>query len=112
MRRFLGIALAIFVVGEANAFSKREIADAAYHWGRVDFAAQECDRMTANARIRATASATLEKNGGEAWKSGYELGRTEAAEYFEGTGAEAFCKLSWVFYGRDGQTVKNLLVRN
>ncbi|MBI1386368.1 MAG: hypothetical protein GC150_15785 [Rhizobiales bacterium] len=95
----------------AHAFSKREIADAAYHWGRVDLADETCENLGRNDAIRKELAETLEKAGGDAWTSGYELGRSEAKDFLEGSSVEAFCELSWAFYGRNGQTVKNLLIR-
>lgn len=111
MRLVLGIVLSVAFATSAQAFTKREIADAAYHWGRVDFAAEKCKRLAVNTRTRDAARGALEKGAPGAWKSGYSLGKTEAAEYFTGSGEKAFCQLSWVFYGREGQTVKNMLMR-
>jgi len=105
-------ALGILLAGQsALAFSKREIADAAYHYGRVDLAAAKCNRLGANKAIRAEVGAALEKADKGAWTNGYELGKAEALDFLDESGLDAFCDLSWAFYGRNGQTVKNLLVR-
>ncbi|MEE9590471.1 MAG: hypothetical protein V3V97_20900 [Hyphomicrobiaceae bacterium] len=112
MKQWLILAILVtFGAGEVAAFSKKEIADAAYHWGRVDFAAKNCKRLGTNKVMRREVDQALAKTGKKAWKSGYELGQSEAKEFLEGSGAEAFCELAWVFYGRNGQSVKNLLVR-
>lgn len=95
----------------AMAFSKREIADAAYHWGRVDLAAAKCERLSANAAMRADGITALAKVGKQAWEGGYALGQSDAEEYISSAGIDAFCDVAWAFYGRSGQRVKNLIVR-
>lgn len=95
----------------SQAFSQKEIADAAYHWGRVDFAAETCARMAVNDGVRSDVSASLAKLGKDSWDSGYKLGQTEGREYHDIAGKAAFCELAWAFYGRNGQMAKNLLLR-
>jgi len=105
------IAATAVLAPPALAFSKREIADAAYHYGRVDYAAEKCEKLGSNEAIRKEAGETLFKADEQAWKNGHDLGMAEAKDFLDESGLEAFCELSWIFYGRDGQTVKNLLVR-
>ncbi len=95
----------------ASAFSSREISDAAYHWGRVDLAAERCVRLRVNDNIRQDVFNALARVGREAWDGGYALGRSDGTEYIEGYGEPAFCEVAWAFYGRNGQRVKNLLLR-
>ncbi len=110
-RAFIAGTALLAVSTAAAAFTKKEIADAAYHWGRVDHAAEICPRLGINKRMREEVEKALTKSDEAAWKGGYELGQSEAQEFVEGSGREAFCQLSWVFYGRNGQKLKNLLVR-
>jgi len=118
MRAWVGaLALMIGATGlvggnqPVSAFSQKEIADAAYHWGRVDFAAQNCGRMAINDTVRAEIGQALNKLGKDSWDSGYKLGQTEGREYHDVAGKDAFCELAWTFYGRNGQMVPNLLLR-
>jgi len=113
----LGFLMAPFALtakldpSSALAFSKREIADAAYHWGRVDLAADRCARLSANAAMRTDVITTLAKVGKQAWQGGYALGQSDGEEYIASAGVEAFCDVAWAFYGRSGQRVKNLILR-
>ena len=111
MKTMTAVVALLVMLGPAEAFTKKEIADAAYHWGRVDHAAKICPRLGINKRMRKEVQGALTKSDNAAWKGGYELGQSEAKEFAEGSGNDAFCQLSWVFYGRNGQKLKNLLIR-